>query len=184
MARTGMTNLIDRLRRAVDDSGTVQVWTSDQLQTTLDLYKLRIQREELAMETTYTGAGTFVYQTYHSGYENYEEGTAYFQVEDGMGTQRGTEDYTANYATGLITMNADQGGTALYLSGWSYDINAAAADCWRERAGKVSSYYNVNLDGHNLSRAQWFEHCQQMALTFEQRSRPRVVRMWNYGVFE
>ena len=183
MARSGMANLLLRTRRFVDDIGTV-IWTDNQLQDVLDTHKARVQREYLEREETLLSANDYEYRIYHSRYRDYEEGgTAYFNVEGADGTQRGTADYTADYLHGVITMTADQGGSALYLTGWTYDVYATAADCWRERATKVSSYYDVSADGHSISRSQWFQHCIDSAAIFDKRSHPITVRSWRGGLF-
>ena len=182
--RTGMADVETRLRRLVDDSGTA-IWTQQQLQDILDEHKARVYREQLVSEQTLTSGTTYEYKEYHSRHVNYEAGgTAYFQIEDGSGTQRGTADYTADYISGRVTMAADQEGTVLYLSGWSYDLDGAASDCWRERAARVSSYYDVQADGHRMSRSQWFAHCQETADMYAQRARVSIVRPWSSGVFE
>jgi hypothetical protein len=181
MAREGMSNLLTRFRRLVDDSGTA-VWTQDQLQDVLDENKTRVWREPLEVDMTRTSGTTYVYTEYHSRYDNFEEGgTAYFKIEDSAGSARGTADYTVDYIAGRVTMNADQEGTALYLTAWSYDMNAAAAQCWRERATKVSSYYDFQADGVRMNRSQWFQHCQETAAMYAKQSRPVTVRQWHVG---
>lgn len=183
MARDGMANLILRLRVMVDDVAA-DIFTDDQLQTALDLRKQRVYMEQLQYETTQTAAGVAEYRIYHSQFDNFEEGGSYFQVYDSTGVQRGTADYSVDYASGLITMNADQHGAALYLTGWSYDLNGAAAGCWGERMALAAAKYDVNLDGHSLSRSQLMAQCKQMADYYAQKAKPRRARMWNYGVFE
>lgn len=183
MARSGMSVLISRLRRMVND-GTAGVWSDDDLQDTLDQFKIRVEREELEMEQTLTSSSTYEYKRFHSRWGDYEQGgSVYFKLEDSTGTQRGTADFTADYIRGVVTMTADQAGTKLYLSAWSYDLNAAAGELWRERAGQVASYYDVDTDGHRLSRSQWNKHCLTMAAQFESKARPVVVRSWRNGVF-
>ena len=184
MARTGMTTLLSRLRRLVDDAGTA-VWTNDQLQDVLDEHQQRIWREPLEMNPTYTSGTSQIYVEYRSQYGNYESGgTAYFKVEDSAGAARGTADYTVDYLNGVVTMAADQVGTALYLTAYTYDLFGAAADCWRERAGKVSSYYDFRADGHQMSRSQWFNHCQAMANDYARQAKPITVRQWQNGRFD
>ena len=184
MARAGMADLLLQLRDMVDDAGTV-VWTDDKLQDKLDRHKLRIERERLEGERTLTSGTTVEYKRFHSRYDTYEGGgSATFKVEDSTGNLRGSADYTADFVRGGIIMDNDQGGTALYLSAWSYDLPGAAADCWRERSGKVSSYYDFSADGQRLSRSQWFKHCQAMAVTFDARARPRTQRLWRNGDFD
>ena len=183
MARSSMANLLLRTRRLIDDIGT-SIWTDNQLQDILDVHKLRVQREYLEMELTLLVANDYEYRIYHSRQGDFEEGgTAYFNIEGTDGTQRGTADYSADYIHGIVTMTVDQGGSALYLTGWTYDVYAAAADCWRERATRVSSYYDVSADGHSISRSQWFQHCMDAAGAFDKMSRPVTVRSWRHGLF-
>jgi len=185
-----MTTALDalrlRLRRMVDDVGTA-VWQDADLDTTLHSHRQRIYRDHLQPEITYTSGSTFVYKIYRSHFRDYEAYAAgavdAFQVEDSAGAQRtiGTADANPDYESGIIQMATDQKGTALYVSGWSYDLNGAAADCWQERSGKVSSYYNVNLDGHGLSRSQWFDHCQAMYEKYAGMSAATIVPQWKTG---
>ena len=184
MARSGMSNLIARLRPMIDDAGTA-IFSADQLQTIMDLRKQRIYKERLQYEVTAIAAGSQEYKLYHSHFDNFEEGgTTYFQVCDSAGLQRGTADYSVDYANGVVTMSADQRGTALYLTAWSYDLNGAAMVCWGERMAKVATSYDVNLDGHNLSRSQLIAQCKTMADYYAGKAKPRSARMWNNGVFE
>ena len=182
--RVGMVDLIGRLRRLVDD-GTAGIWMDDELQDILDVHKFHIHREELEREKTMLSSTAYEYRLFHSRWEDIEGGgSATFKLEDSAGTQKGTATYSADYLRGVVTMTTDQGGTAIYLTGWTYDINGAAADCWRERASKVTSYYDVQLDGHKLSRSQWFKHCTDMAGIFDNRARVRTVRQWRSGLWE
>lgn len=45
----------------------------------------------------------------------------------------------------------------------TWDLNAAAAEGWLWKAGRVSPRFTANLDGTGLQRAQIFGHCLQMA---------------------
>ena len=182
--RTGMVAIEGRLRRLVDDAGTA-VWTTTELQDVLDAHKYRVHREQLERERTVLTDSAYEYRIFHSRWQNLEAGgSATFKLEDSAGTQKGTAECSADYLHGVITMTADQGGTALYLTGWTYDVPAAAADCWRERASKVASYYDAAADGHKLSRSQWFAHCAQMAEMYDRQSRPVTVRPWRSGLME
>jgi len=180
MARSGMSNLLTRTRRMVDDTGTA-VWTDDQLQDILDEHRLFVHREPLERIKRLTSGTSHVYTTFRSRYDNFEEvtsGTAVFQVEDSAGSQKGTANWSANYINGVVEFTADQEGTSIYLTGYSYDLAGAAAQAWRERMAKVSSYYDFQADGHRLSRTQWFDHCQRMAAYYDQQARPITVRSW------
>jgi hypothetical protein len=151
----------------------------------LDEHKFRIHREQLEREKTHLSGTAYEYRIFHSRWGNLEGGgSATFMLEDSAGTQKGTATYSADYLRGMVTMTTDQLGTAIYLTGWTYDLNAAAADCWRERASKVTGYYDVQMDGHKLSRSQWFAHCEQMAESFAKQARPVTVRAWRSGLSE
>jgi hypothetical protein len=177
-----MANLITRLRVTIDDTASA-LFTDAELQTTLDQHKWRVDFEPLEYEYTHIAGGSVEYKIYHSHFGNYEEGTALFQIEDSAGSARGTADYAADYVDGVFTFTADQAGTALYLTGWSYDLNGAAANCWGARMAKVATRYDVNLDGHNLSRSQLIAQCKTMADYYAQHARPKQVRMYNNGIF-
>ena len=60
---------------------------------------------------------------------------------------------------------ADADGLAPGDEGWtpSWDLNAAAAEGWRRKAGKVAGRFDVTLDGDALRRSQIFGACLTMA---------------------
>jgi hypothetical protein len=175
MARSTMADLIILLRNwsqvNADDysvtslKGKTQYWNDDQLQAVLDRHRSYVRREELECIPEYTG-GTTYYKDFFSKYHFFEStdgGTATFLVEDSNGDARSTSDWTANYWDGYLRFSIDQAGTALYLTGNSYDIHAASAEIWRTKAANVSSYYDFTADGQSLSRSQWYQHCIEQA---------------------
>jgi len=176
-----MADLIARLRGMTNElSG--DTFGDQDLQDILDEHKFRVLREPLAMERTWVNGSSYVYKRFRSRYGNFEAGgSAYFQLEDAAGNQRGTADFTADYIRGEIVMAQDQAGTALYLSGWSYDLNGAAADVWQRKAGNVAAYYDVSLDGHSLSRSQWMKQCLEMARYYRGMAVAKRVRVWRVG---
>jgi hypothetical protein len=177
-ARSGMSTLITRLR-AMSAAGTAD-YTDESLQTVLDKARLRVQREPLTAEPTYDAGGTVHYYDYYSLYGDYEEtdgGTAVFVLEDSTGLEKGTADWTANYANGHIQFSVDQAGTSIYLTGRSYDLNAAAAQVWRLQAGQAAGKYTFAADGASYHRSDWFKHCKEMAAYYDALSRPVMVEM-------
>ena len=180
MARSGMTNLITRTRDMIDDADSA-VWTDNRLQDVLDQHKLRIWREALDAEKTNLTATTYEYRLFYSRYGDLEEatsGSAFFHIEDSTGAAKGTADYTMDYINGVLTMDTDQGGTALYLSGWTFDLAATAAACWRERASGKTLKYDVSADGHSMSRSQMMKQALEMAKYYDAQSKPVVKRQW------
>jgi len=162
----------------VDDAGTA-VWDDDAAQEILDRRRADIWKEMLTPQPSLEDGET-VYKVFLSNYENFEEiasGTTIWRVYDADGSTIGTADYTPDYIRGIITFSADQEGSTRYLDARSYDLDGAAADAWRERAAKVSSFYSFRAGENQMSRSDWFKHCTAMAAFYAARSRPAVVEM-------
>jgi len=171
MARTGMTNLISLLRdytiagTADYTVGTTSYWSDNQLQTVLDRNKLTVLREQLLSFESYVG-GTLVYKEYRSQYGNYEEtsgGTAIFEIEDSVGSTIGTTNWSMDYVNGVLTFAADTAGTPYYLTGYSYDVNRAAADVWRMKAGHHAVSIDWSTDNMSIKKGQLIKNDTMMA---------------------
>jgi len=185
-ARSGMSWLIQRLRYMLDDTGGT-AFTDSEIQDVLDEYRVNVHRDPMEIERTLLTNTDYEYRIYHAHYgnlERVESGTAIFKIEDSAGSQRGTATYSADYLNGIITMTADQEGTALYLTARSYDLNGAASDMWLRRAGQVADRYSFGAGGQSFSRSDWFAHCAKMSSFYAQKSRPKTVRMWTVGDFD
>jgi hypothetical protein len=57
----------------------------------------------------------------------------------------------------------------------TYDLNAAAADIWEEKAGKVASDFDFDADGGSYSRSQVYEQMMQQARHFRARRSLRTI---------
>ena len=51
----------------------------------------------------------------------------------------------------------------------TYDLNAAAAEGWRWKAGRVAGEYTIGQDGSSLNRSDMHKHCLAMAAYYDQR---------------
>lgn len=176
-ARTGMTNLIKRLR-GMTEAGTadysvagVDYWSNEEVQRVLDNHRNDIFREQLLQIKTYADGGSIDYFEYRSGFNDYEEttgGTAIFFVELSTGEAAGTADYSVDYQLGIVTFGADQGGTAWFLTGRSYNLNTAAADIWRQKAAHLAqTAMNFKTDGHSFNRNELVKNALQMAEEYD-----------------
>ena len=177
--RNGMLNLVSRLRRMTADVGTV-TWDGEQLQEILDLHRVEIQRVPLEAEAWQVASGTVVYTRYRipGGLVNFEEagsGTLAWRLYESSGTEVGTANYTADYINGILDFTADQAGSARWLDARAYDLHAAAADAWREKAAFKAGHFQFKADGAQFNRQQWFEHCVSMAALHDSRARPAIV---------
>jgi len=174
--RSGMANLIARLRRMIDDS-TAAVWTDDELQEMLDAHMEEVFGSHLASVSKYVN-GTIMYKTFLCAYGELEEwfsGEDYWRIYDSAGSTVGTSTYSVNYITGRVTFTSNQEGSARYLDARHYDLNGAAGQAWRERMGMQSSKYSFGADGASYSRSDWFDHCERMAAKYEQKSWAQIV---------
>lgn len=52
------------------------------------------------------------------------------------------------------------------LDGAGGDVDAAAAEGWKIKAGTVAEWYDVNIDGSALSRSDVFDHCMKMRMQY------------------
>ena len=177
-ARTGMSDIIQELRNRTEAGtadyslGTANFRDDDQMQSVLDQHRVDIYREQLTPLPDSIGGGSLVYKRYESAYnwlEAVTSGTLLFQIEAANGDLQGTANYSGDHKRGLVTFTADQGGTAYFLTGRAYDLNGAAADVWRKKAGHYATAITVESDGQKLNREQIIKHCWMMVEAYENR---------------
>lgn len=78
---------------------------------------------------------------------------AKYQLPDELGEQ----PYTWDTSTSPPTKDANEDWLP------TYDLNAAAADIWAEKASSVAEDFTFSADGGNFSRAQVYEHYMKQA---------------------
>jgi hypothetical protein len=71
---------------------------------------------------------------------------------------------------------ADTYGLAPNATGWtpSYNLNAAAAEGWRRKAGKVAGEFDFSTDGQSFSRSQQYRACLDMAAQYARKASASV----------
>lgn len=177
MARVGMTALIEELRSLTEAGtseytlGTTVYWSDNALQDIMDLHRLDVRFSQLQAQPDHVSGGSLVYYDYKSEYGYLEAttgGTSIAYLQDSTGATLGTALWSADYRRGLFTFVNTTNGTVVYLTGRSYDINAAAADVWRRKAAHYApSSFNFSTDNHSISRAQVYDHAMEMVSFFE-----------------
>ena len=176
--RTSMTNNI-LLLRGFCNLGTADyvigvgtMWSDQNVQDVLDRHMNIVRREVLGLVAPQVGPGNAVtWHEYMSAGRFYESpgGTPEtFWISDGTGGTVGTANYTADLPNGYFYFTADTKGSSYFLNGQTYDMNAAAADVWQQKASHYAEAYNFSTDGHNLQRGQLIEHCLTMAKYYAQ----------------
>jgi hypothetical protein len=189
-----MSNLILELRGMTEANyddyqvNDVYYWSDEHLQDILDIHRRDIVWEQLAMYPTQTTGGSSLYKDYRSAFGFYEAttgGTSILYLQDSTGANIGTANYTPDYRRGQFQFSTTQAGSVYYLTGRSYDLNAAAADVWRRKASHYApTSFNFSTDNHSISRAAVYEHCVQMADFFENQGTQSIqtVSMWRSDV--
>jgi hypothetical protein len=169
--RAGMQNLINRVRALTGAGvaeytiGDISYWTDEHIQSTLDGSVRYFVAAPLVWKPEQI-AGTVNYLIAQAPYRDLEEaasGTARWAVRDGAGAFIGTANYTPNYRTGEISFGTvNQGGTAYYLTAYSYDVCAAAADVLQGRLVNFNSYFDFSADNQSFSRSQIRKNIREM----------------------
>lgn len=179
MARSGLANLIQELRGMTEAGltdygiGAVYYWSDDHIQDILDIHRRDVIFEQLQMFPNQVASGSLSYKDYRSSFGFFEEttgGTAVFYVQDSTGVTIGTANYTPDYRRGTALFASDQRGSVYYLTGRSYDLQAAAADVWRRKASHYASQFDFSTDNHSVTRSQAYKHCLEMAEFYEGKS--------------
>lgn len=169
--RTGMQNLVDRVRALTGAgtaeyvAGTITYFTDQHLQDILDGNYVHFANVPLSWRTESIG-GTVNYLAAQAPYRDLEEaasGTARWAVRDSAGAFIGTANYTANYRSGEISFGTvNQGGTSYYLTGYSYDLCAAAVDVLQGRLTNFSSYFDWSADNQSIKRSQVRDNIKEL----------------------
>jgi hypothetical protein len=160
--------------------GTANFWDDNQLQVVLDRHRMDVYREGLHPIPDQL-SGSLSWKEYRSHYVNLEAtdgGSAVFIVEDSVGNNQGTANWSVDYRRGIVTFGSDQRGTAYYLTSRSYDLNGAAGEIWRMKAGHASKQYAFSTDGHSFQRNQILDHCMKMASYYESRGKVETVQIF------
>lgn len=97
-------------------------------------------------------------------------------IVDTAGTS-GTDD-PAFPTSGTVTDGTVTWSEVPYVMVWqpTYDLNAAAAEGWRWKAGKTADRITFSSQGDNYNADQLHKHCLDMAKYYEGRSAPRTIR--------
>ena len=180
--RAGMTALINQVRAMADAGGAEWTlntgtqdrvfWSDDEIQAVLDRHKTQYVHSQLEGVLSYEG-GHGVYKLFRLGDTDIESGTG-FALTDVNGAA--VSGFVVDYTRGIVTFSADQIGRVLYWDGFSYDLNGAAAEIWREKASHAAQLVDWSSDNHSVKKSQLSAAYLHMAETFGARSKVEGVR--------
>lgn len=185
-ARTGMIDLILRVRRMVNDTGA-SVWNDDEVQQVLDAHVEQVHSYPLPVTAEQIGVNEVTYQDYYLPFGNVEgtaSGTVHWRVFDSVGETIDPSNYTLDAVRGVVRFDEDQEGSKRYATFRFYDLHGAAADLWEERSGQVAGRYSFSEPGRSFNRSDWFKHCLQMVEYHKRRARPVQVKMYRSDMGE
>lgn len=172
--RSTMTRLIGLLRGYANAGtadysiGSDAYWSNQHLQDALDRHSVVVRGEPVYPKSSLEDGGVLSYYDYQSKYRFFEQtdgGTLKFVVRDSTGAVK--TGWTANYESGEVTFSTDQAGATYYLSGTSFDIYAAAADVWYQKAAHAGDMIDFSTDGHNIKRSHLVSLALKMAQRYE-----------------
>lgn len=83
--------------------------------------------------------------------------------------ERGEEPYTWDTSTSPPTMDENDDWLP------TYDLNAAAADIWQEKAATPAQDYDFSADGARYDRSQVYEQAMAQARYYRARRSPRTI---------
>jgi len=179
MARSTMSSLIQRVRdlaSAYHDEYTIgdtAYWDDNQIQAALDRTRNEVIDEVIYPIRQVTSSGSADYRIYNSTYKNFENttgGTATFYLRTADGARIGTANYTADYEIGRFEFGTTTAGSALYLTGNTYDPYAAAADIWGQKAAHVANRIDFSADGASFKASQMRAQYERMQAQFSSMS--------------
>lgn len=62
----------------------------------------------------------------------------------------------------------------------TYDLNAAAADIWDEKASSLAENFDISGGGESYQRSQAYEHASRRARHFRARRSPQLIEQVPY----
>jgi hypothetical protein len=178
-----MTHLIARLRAMTETAAAdysvdgLSYWSDDQLQDVLDA---RVERIDLRLvyPTPERISGLIEWRDYPVGERDLEEpdsGLPYWSLTDSAGAEVAPGLYALDALAGVVRFAADQHGALYFVRARAYPLARAAADVWRMKMAHAASLYDFRAEDQQFSRAQWFDHCRQMAEMYAGQAGPSFV---------
>ena len=96
-----------------------------------------------------------------------------------MSAERTDKNYSDAEIQAIIEAHplVDPSGYAPDQSNWTatYDLNAAAADIWEEKAGGRTEEHDFSADGGSYSRSQMYEMAMKQSRHYRSRRSPSTI---------
>lgn len=170
--RNGMIDLVSQFRSLVAESGTT-IFSDDRVQTILDNNRLDYYQLPLRVVSQIV-SGSASYRWYSLPNLNYLEGTASGTALVRIFNYGGTVEtlYTSDFVNSQFTFDADTRGSAMYMTGRSYNFNKAVSEGWKEKAAYYAGNFDFKVEGRSFNKSQVIKNCMSMAEMFAGMSNP------------
>jgi hypothetical protein len=172
MARTGMADIITRLRGMVfDPAGASQLLTDDELQAMLDMHRMDYWQSSLYAQPTTLIGGSVAYYYYYAPIGDWEASPTlqdmnyYTLAPAGTALQRG-----------VWTFGTSQ-QPPVYITGSAYDIYGAAVDALQILLSKERASIDFDADGASFKRSQRVKHIEGLIQQYAARAQAQTVTM-------
>ena len=169
MARTTLAGLIAKVRRLVDDKNAT-IWNADEVQDALDRRRMEAVQIMLASHVVRVGSSS-QRLIYTAPYGDWEGGVTLYDATFAA-VSADAEDLTVGRWSFTSEPNYP-----IYLSGFTFDVYAAAADLLEERAQQLVGQYDFSADGGNYRRSQHKDGLVKLAEQYRRQQRPQVGRL-------
>jgi hypothetical protein len=173
--RETMNDIIDALR-GMTNAGTADYtiagrdyWTDSQLTDVLDRNRVDIFEQVLSSVSQTATDGTEEWKRYFTPakwLETTDGGTAIFFLQLAGGSVVPLAEYTPDYQRGIVEFTADRGGQTIYMTARSYDVYAAAADVWEQKAAQAASLIDFSTLNHSVKRGHISQAYQRNAAKY------------------
>ena len=165
--RDSMADLISRVRELIEDeAGADQVFSDQRIQDTLDTRRLHAIRRQLTPVSSVDENGVTSYLEFYADRGFWEADVTLQTGSYATLTDETTPAISASdYRVGKWTLDASL-NPPVYLTGYAYDIYAAAADMLEQWAARVKDDYDFLSSGRTFKRSQQGEGIE------------RVIRMY------
>ena len=160
--RSTMVDLLATLR-GLTNAGTADYqiggqdyWSDNQLQAILDRNRTDVLHVTMFSEKNVATDGTNEWKRYSTDYdwlESTDGGTAIFSLQYAGGSVVPLSAYTPDYERGVVEFDQDTTGVTVYMNARSFDVFAAAADVWEQKAAQAASMVDFSTLNHSVKRS-------------------------------
>ncbi len=170
MARSTMVELIARTRGLIGDPAAAgQTFTDDDVQAALDRRRIDIRYQPLQPRETYSSVGGVLYLDYYSQWTDWESDAVLTQYLYTAVTPTANEWLVGHWQFAVSTL------PAIYITGKTYDVYAAAADMLDRWVAVNAGAYDFTSDGQSFHRSQMNMGRMNLANQYRALQRPQQI---------